>query len=470
MDKPVTNLIGQSAREVFSDYPALIERFGSAESAHEEIEIPRDGVPMVFELRISSLYDRLGNSRCRVLLFHDISRLKESERDLRAAKEEAEGASRAKSEFLANMSHEVRTPLNGIVGMTELLLQTKLTSEQIECAQTIQGSSNLLLTVINDILDFSRIESGKFTLNIEPFSLRNTLKQRLRSLKSQAERKGLTFALRVADQVPDMLMGDVDRLSQVVINLVGNAIKFTYTGAVSVAVTEAGNRDSSVMLQFRVSDTGIGMSINQQAHIFEAFSQADTSTTRRFGGTGLGLAISARLVAIMDGEIWVESGVDEGSQFYFTAEFERSTTSAEREKRSEPLPGLALKRADVRVLLVEDNRTNQLLARRILEKLGCTVVLAENGREALDAFDAQSFDVVLMDGQMPEMDGFEATEEIRRREQTTGAHVPILALTAHAMVGDRERFLATGMDDYVPKPFTPGQLVDAINRALDSES
>jgi two-component system, sensor histidine kinase and response regulator len=612
---PHEELVGKTPSDVTypEDLEADLAKFGALtrrESSSYTMEkrfIRKDGTLVWAHLTASLQFDAAGKPDSCIKIIEDISDRKVLDEELQKAKEAAEAASRAKSEFLASMSHEIRTPMNGVFGMLDLALETELPPEQRHYLERARASADLLLRVINDILDFSKIEAGRLDLEPTAFSLGESLGETIKGFGPQAHRKGLELALHVQPETPDGLVGDGLRLGQVLINLLGNAIKFTERGEVVLEAGVESVTEGQVYLHFAVTDTGPGIPPDKQRLIFAAFAQADSSMARRFGGTGLGLAISARLVELMGGRIWVESEVGKGSTFHFTARFalqreavvkpkaqridlegmpvlvaddnetnrrilsemlatwrmgptavgggraalaelKRAAAAGDpfplvlldavmpdldgfavaREIKHDPalagatvmmlssadgagelarcqelgiaaflrkpvkqselldavlkaLGGLAALpetapapasvalpggRRGFRVLVVEDNEFNQDVVASLLTKRGHVAVLAPNGKSALAAWEREPFDLILMDVQMPEMDGFAATEAIRTKERSTNDHIPIIALTAHAMKGDRERCLAAGMDAYVSKPIRAAELFEAISRLL----
>jgi two-component system, sensor histidine kinase and response regulator len=389
-----------------------------------------------------------------------------SEESLRAARDLAEGANRAKSTFLAAMSHEIRTPMNGILGLTQVVLDSQLSAEQRENLQLVKFSAESLLTIVGDVLDFSKIEAGKFDLEAIPFNVRECVTASVRTLEIRAREKHLLLSALVLPDVPLFVVGDSLRIRQILLNLIGNALKFTEQGGIHVAVSLQFQESARIELRFSVTDTGPGIPEDRQQKIFSAFTQADESTSRRYGGTGLGLAISSRLTTLMGGRIEVSSELGKGSTFSFTAVFapvpdvdSSAFALARPSLRSLPEPAID---TPLRILVAEDNLVNQTLARRLLEKRGHTVVIVGNGIEAVRQAKEHCFDVILMDVQMPEMDGCDAARAIRILESGRGLHVPIIALTAHALKDDKDKCLAAGMDGYVTKPIRPAELFDVL--------
>ncbi len=396
-----------------------------------------------------------------------IRRKLDEEAALRIKKDTAEAANTAKSQFLANMSHEMRTPMNAVKGFAYLLGNTSLTPEQREYTELIGEAADSLLGVINDILDFSKIEAGKLSLETIPFGLRDSLRSSVALFQHAAESKEIQLRLEIAEEVPEAAAGDALRLRQILTNLIGNAVKFTRQGTIVVAVRLAEQTPESVQLAVDVTDSGIGIAPEQREAIFSAFVQADSSIARKHGGTGLGLAICSRLVEMMGGSIRIASEVGRGSTFSFTVVLKTAAAGSLAPKPATPTlaPGSPLS-----VLVAEDNRVNQRLIARLLERGGHRITMTSNGREVVARYSEERFDLILMDVQMPEVDGLQATAQIRALEAATGRHIPIIALTAHAMIGDREKFLAAGLDAYLPKPIDPSALQAAVAEATNGTS
>jgi PAS domain S-box-containing protein len=394
--------------------------------------------------------------------------LTQANAELRVAKEKAEAAANAKAAFMANMSHEIRTPMNAVIGMTSLLLEDELTADQKDYVETIRNSGNALMVIINDILDFSKMESGRVKLEHQPFNLRSCIEESMDLVAQLAAKKNLSLRYKLDYNVPENIFGDPTRLRQVLGNLLDNAVKFTDVGEVSISIESTKIEEDLYEIQFAVKDTGIGIPDDSIGKLFHSFSQLDMTNTRKYGGTGLGLVISKQLLEMMGGHIWVESKPGKGSIFYFTIQAEAVTKfnppelvsnassasgleSSARKAKSDP--------SALRILLAEDNTSNQKVAIQMLRKLGYRADLDANGVEVLQALERQPYDIVLMDIKMPEMDGLMATREIRKRWKVWPQ---IVAVTAYALEGDREKCLSAGMDGYISKPIKIGELKAAL--------
>ncbi|MBU4333058.1 MAG: response regulator, partial [Candidatus Omnitrophica bacterium] len=422
------------------------------------------------QLSINVLRDTDDKVIGSVGIMQDITEQKRVQAMLVQAKMVAEEASSAKSLFLANMSHEVRTPMNTIIGMIDLTLDVEMKDEQRENLVVAKEAADNLLGLLNDILDLSRVEAGKITLEDIEFHMPNVLKSVVKGMSVIAAKKDLKLSVNIDPNVPELIEGDPVRLRQIFINLINNAIKFTHKGTIETEVKLLKVTNGVAELHFAVKDPGIGIPKDRQDQVFEIFTQAESSTARRFGGTGLGLAISKRLAEMMNGTIWVESEEGKGSNFQFTGLFkviQQKATPDDSEARASAGSEVSLQ--NVTILVAEDNVVNQKIVVRMLEKQGCIVEAVVNGQEVIDAIEKKKYDVILMDMQMPVLDGLEATKLIRKNEEHTGNHIPIIALTARAMQDDKKRCLDAGMDGYVSKPIDRNKLYEEIGNVINKE-
>ena len=394
----------------------------------------------------------------------DITERKQHEEELRMAKELAEAGTMAQNEFIASVSHEFRTPMNGILGLSEILKNTSLSNEQLDLLKGIVSSAENLLVLLNDVLDLSAMEAGKMKLDFQPFMLDRVLEDISLVMAMKAKEKLLGFTITVKKEVPNAVIGDAQRVRQILLNLANNAVKFTEMGSVDIEVGLVEKTDRKAVLKFEVADTGIGIPAEAMESLFKVFSRLKQDKSKLIAGTGLGLSICRKLTEMMDGEIGVESAPGEGSRFWFTLPFTLSTTASKKAgnlaaARSQPYAGL-------RVLVAEDNPINLRIVDFQLRKMGFEVVPVVNGQEALDKYLGGKFDLVILDIQMPILDGYQVAKQIRETESAAGGHIPIIALTANAMKGDREQYLGAGMDEYVSKPFTHETLLKAIGNLL----
>jgi len=440
--------------------------------SHEKRYVHKDGRIIWSRTAVSMIKGSNGKPQHIIAMVQDITKSKFAEEELIKAKNAAEAASRAKSQFLANMSHEIRTPMNGIIGMMDLTLMTQLTGEQREYLEIAKTSTHSLLRVLNDILDYSKIEAGKMELEQLPFDLKNVMNEVLDLFDINAKQKNLYIKLKIDETVPKIIIGDYIRVRQVLSNLIGNAIKFTMLGGIEVSVTNERFCHEGIKLKFQVADTGIGIPKDKMNKLFKSFSQVDDSNTREYGGTGLGLAICEKLVGMMDGEIWVESQEGIGSRFYFTSVFglEEGHNEGSR-KHEEKMEAIGPENNEnKKVLVVEDDKISCKITTLLLKKMGFTVTAVVDGRAAVEILNKEPFHLILLDMNLPYVDGYSITSMLRSEKQHINNLTPIIAITAYALKGDREKCLNAGMNEYISKPINTEEFINKVNLCIKSLS
>jgi PAS domain S-box-containing protein len=463
----ITDVVDERSRELFKENFQLFKERGSLMDLRF-VMVSKSGRSFPVTVNATAIYDIKGNYLSSRSTVFDITSQVYFEAELKEAKKIADLSAQVKEQFLANMSHEIRTPVNSMIGFTNLLQKTKLNEDQQQYVALIQSASENLLAIINEILDLSKIEAGMLRIENQPFSLRGLCNSIETMFHHRAHEKNLSFAVQVQEDIPDTLNGDPIRLTQILVNLITNAIKFTSEGSIKVQITMPVQTAESIRLIFSITDTGIGMAQDMLERIFERFEQGDTDTTRKYGGTGLGLAIVKKLVEIQDGEIRVISEPGKGTEFQLEMEYGLTTngnqTHITYDRDTESPDPLFLK--GIRILIVEDNEMNQLLMKHTFQSWQMEFEIAAHGKQAIDWLEKEKFDLVLLDIQMPVMDGYAAAQAIRKELKS---HIPIIAMTAHAMPGEREKCLSHGMNDYIPKPLHERELQQLLKKYLQKK-